>query len=103
LVRSPTRKKLTAFLERLQDNNHHADGDPTSLWYFLTIHDSILHPLVEFLKFKTRKKAEEEAKGLSLCQRDQSKRSAVPYTSLQLDKHDASKRLKMAADEVIPT
>jgi len=46
LVRSPTPEKLAVFLERLKD-------DPTALWYFLTIHrDSILHPLVRFMKWK---------------------------------------------------
>ena len=45
-------------MEKLQDNN---PEDPTSLWYFLTIHDSILHPLVGFLKWKDRKRREEAA------------------------------------------
>ncbi len=46
LVRSPTPEKLAVFLDRLKD-------DPTALWYFLTIHrDSILYPLVRFLKWK---------------------------------------------------
>lgn len=46
LVRSPTPEKLAIFLDRLKD-------DPTALWYFLTIHrDSILHPLIRYLKFK---------------------------------------------------
>jgi hypothetical protein len=46
LVRSPTPEKLAVFLDRLKD-------DPTALWYFLTIHrDSILHPLIRFLKWK---------------------------------------------------
>jgi len=46
LVRSPTPEKLAVFLDRLKD-------DPTALWYFLTIHrDSILHPLIRYLKWK---------------------------------------------------
>lgn len=46
LVRSPTPEKLAFFLDRLKD-------DPTALWYFLTIHrDSILHPMIRFLKWK---------------------------------------------------
>ncbi|KAL3933584.1 MAG: hypothetical protein SGARI_003672 [Bacillariaceae sp.] len=53
LVRSPTREKLAEFMGKLRDNN---PEDPTSLWYFLTIHDSILHPLAGFLKWKDRKK-----------------------------------------------
>jgi len=46
LVRSPTPEKLAVFMDRLRD-------DPTALWYFLTIHrDSILHPLIRYLKWK---------------------------------------------------
>lgn len=46
LVRSPTPEKLAVFLDRLKD-------DPTALWYFLSIHrDSILHPLIRYLKWK---------------------------------------------------
>ena len=77
LVRSPTRTKLADFLIRLQENHHIGGGssgtsvatalrnddgdiDPTSLWYFLTIHDSILHPLVNFLKWKTQREDREE-------------------------------------------
>ena len=45
-MRSPTPEKLAVFLDRLKD-------DPTALWYFLTIHrDSILHPLIRYLKWK---------------------------------------------------
>jgi hypothetical protein len=68
LVRSPTREKLALFLERLQENQSSTD-DATSLWYFLTIHDSILHPLVSFLKWKTVR--EEREKGHSQAQKQQ--------------------------------
>ena len=48
LVRSPTREKLAKFIEDLH-------ADPTALWYFFTIHDTILFPFVEFVKWKTNR------------------------------------------------
>ncbi len=48
LVRSPSRQKLATFIAQLNEQGH----DPTSLWYFLSIHDNILFPLVEFMQFK---------------------------------------------------
>lgn len=56
LLRSPTRAKLAKFIATLNDNNRDGDGDgdPTSLWYFLSIHDTILFPLVEFLQWQRR-------------------------------------------------
>ena len=45
LIHHPSRRKLTEFLQKLQE-------DPTAVWYFLTIHDTILYPLVRFLKWK---------------------------------------------------
>jgi hypothetical protein len=95
LVRSPTREKLVTFLERLQDN--HADGDPTSLWYFLTIHDSILHPLVALLKFKTRKEETEREAGEESC----TKCPALPSSSPDVE--EESKRLKLLSDQDTPT
>jgi hypothetical protein len=49
LVRSPTRAKLAKFIGQLNEG-----ADPTSLWYFLSIHDTMLFPLVEFLNWKER-------------------------------------------------
>ncbi|KAG7370525.1 hypothetical protein IV203_019095 [Nitzschia inconspicua] len=97
LVRSPTREKLTAFLERLQDSQ--PDGDPTSLWYFLTIHDSILHPLVSFLKFKSRKEEtrKEEQQANTNNHNNTAKRPAITVT-------DDPKRQKVAqVDDITPT
>ena len=48
LVRNPTRDKLATFIGHLNEPGH----DPTSLWYFLSIHDNILYPLVHFLQWK---------------------------------------------------
>lgn len=48
LVRSPTRDKLAKFIVHLNEQGN----DPTSLWYFLSIHDNILFPLVEFMQWK---------------------------------------------------
>jgi hypothetical protein len=35
------------------------------LWYFLTIHDSILHPLVGFLKWKAQREDRLEAEAIA--------------------------------------
>jgi hypothetical protein len=48
LVRSPTKDKLAKFIGHLNEQGN----DPTSLWYFLSIHENILFPLVEFLQWK---------------------------------------------------
>lgn len=39
-----------------EDEEEHGTGhDPTSLWYFLTIHrNTILHPYIRYMKFKNR-------------------------------------------------
>mmetsp|Transcript_10692 Transcript_10692/g.25509 ORF Transcript_10692/g.25509 Transcript_10692/m.25509 type:complete len:599 (-) Transcript_10692:222-2018(-) len=52
LVRNPSREKLVEFLDRLNEQSPRGVADGTSLWYFLTIHESILRPLVSFLKWK---------------------------------------------------
>mmetsp|Transcript_13893 Transcript_13893/g.39527 ORF Transcript_13893/g.39527 Transcript_13893/m.39527 type:complete len:433 (+) Transcript_13893:376-1674(+) len=61
LVRSPTRNKLVEFLITLKD-------DPTAIWYFLTIHDTILFPLISFLKWKLHQTNRNAA--VSLLQND---------------------------------
>jgi hypothetical protein len=48
LVRSPTRGKLLKFIGKLNETTTGA----TSLWYFFTIHDAVLFPLVNYLQFK---------------------------------------------------
>jgi hypothetical protein len=55
LLRNPSRQKLIDFLERLNEQSPRGVADGTSLWYFLTIHESILRPLVAFLKWKHRR------------------------------------------------
>ena len=50
LVRSPTKDKLAKFIGHLNEPGN----EPTSLWYFLSIHENILFPLVEFLQWKRR-------------------------------------------------
>ncbi|KAL3934125.1 MAG: hypothetical protein SGBAC_010086 [Bacillariaceae sp.] len=45
LVRSPSKEKLINFFEAIK-------GDPTALFHFFTIHESILHPTVKFLLWK---------------------------------------------------
>jgi hypothetical protein len=47
LLRNFSREKLATFLEQL---------DPTSIWFFLCIHDTIRDPLVEYLLWKSRTK-----------------------------------------------
>lgn len=104
LVRSPTREKLATFLERLQDNQN-GDGDPTTLWYFLTIHDCILHPLVAFMKFQARsdanaatEKADRERNSNAMVIVE--KRPAADDTT----EEDATKRQKLlSAEKTIPT
>lgn len=65
LVRSPTPEKLSVFLDRLKD-------DPTALWYFLTIHrNSILHPLIRFLKWKNAVQAKCNSNNPQLGSHDQ--------------------------------
>lgn len=51
LIRSPTKEKLAKFIGHLNDQG----SDPTSLWYFLSIHENILFPLVEFMQWKRTK------------------------------------------------
>ena len=65
LVRSPTPEKLSVFLDRLKD-------DSTALWYFLTIHrNSILHPLIRFLKWKNAVQAKCNSSNPQLGSHDQ--------------------------------
>lgn len=63
LLRHPTLDKLANFLGELNSHKTAAPTgqplpttvtDPTSLWYFLTIHDTILFPLGNYLQWKTR-------------------------------------------------
>jgi hypothetical protein len=51
LLRSPTLEKLATFIEQLRE-------DPTALWYFFTIHDTILFPFVNFVQWKLNKDKE---------------------------------------------
>jgi hypothetical protein len=51
LVRNPTSEKLIAFFEKLKD-------DPTAIWYFLTIHDTVLYPFISYLRWKSDKERE---------------------------------------------
>jgi len=97
LVRSPTRSKLAQFLGQLNEGR-----DATSLWYFLSIHDSILFPLVDFLQWKdrivrtttnkTKKKQQQQLQQQQTGTLDSSKRS-VQVSSNDVDE---SKRLRVS-------
>lgn len=74
LIRNPTRDKLASFVAQLNEQSEHQSatrsagsvgGDPTALWYFLSIHDTILFPLVEFWQWKRRIERRRE----ELCKR----------------------------------
>mmetsp|Transcript_30783 Transcript_30783/g.73892 ORF Transcript_30783/g.73892 Transcript_30783/m.73892 type:complete len:406 (+) Transcript_30783:602-1819(+) len=54
LVRSPSKEKLINFFDALKD-------DPTALFHFFTIHESILHPTVKFLLWKYLKEHPKKA------------------------------------------
>lgn len=62
LIRNPTRAKLADFITQLNEQSEQSasrsagsvGGDPTALWYFLSIHDTILFPLIEFWQWKRR-------------------------------------------------
>lgn len=102
LVRSPTREKLIVFLEKLSSHQNHHELDPTALWYFLTIHDSILHPLVGFLKFKAQTEDREAvaaavaaAAALSVVMQDPADTDKNKRPASEQEEEDNFKRSKL--------
>jgi len=92
LVRSPTPEKLAVFLDRLKD-------DPTALWYFLTIHrDSILHPLIRYLKWKNtmKKNRIEKNRGDAGRQQQQQQQQQVVQEFKQSDELGHKRRAAVA-------
>jgi hypothetical protein len=98
LVRSPTREKLAAFLERLSSQHaQHDDAYPTALWYFLTIHDSILHPLVGFLKWKAQRQDNEDK--ATAAEAASAAAAAAGAIATAQDKADADLNKRPASEE----
>jgi hypothetical protein len=96
LVRSPTRAKLATFIGQL---NEGSAADPTSLWYFLSIHDTILFPLVEFLNWKERIEQDQDQDHHGRRQRPKSTTTTVTKRSIQEEDEDEANIAKLTSEE----
>ena len=83
LIRNPTLPKLIQFLHNLR-------SDPTALWYFWTIHDTILFPFVKYLQFKSIKEQERQER--------QRRKDDDPQ-----DDHQDQEDRKMSPNEIVAT
>ena len=65
--------------EEEDDEEHGTGHDPTSLWYFLTIHrNTILHPYIRYMKFKNRIQQRKLSEGRVLQQPQQQQPQCHP-------------------------